>query len=297
MRPLRVWLVYFCSVLFAGSTVAPWIHRAVAALAGSSGVFADLAGHPFHRYVNRCLLVAALLGLAIPLRALQFRSFSDAGIRALSRDLRPFLLGVLAGFGSMAVMVILIVGLGYRTWWFEHSAREWAKLLLNATASALAVACLEEVLFRGAVLGSFLRAGTVRTGLWTSTLIYAWVHFFSPIVWKAPVVWTSGYAALGGMMRGWVDPGMLFPGLLNLALAGGILGVLYWRTGSLQSSIGLHAGWIFWLKCYGFVTMPAVAVGSAVSGSGKLIDGWIALPVLGLMLLGALKLRCGENRT
>ncbi len=48
----------------------------------------------------------------------------------------------------------------------------------------------------------------------------------------------------------------------------------YQRTGALYFSIGLHAGWIFWLKSYKLVTQPAVGANSTLWGTDNLIDGW-----------------------
>ena len=52
----------------------------------------------------------------------------------------------------------------------------------------------------------------------------------------------------------------------------------------LHVSIGIHSGWIFWLKSYGFLTQEKPDANTWIWGSGKLIDGWIALLVLGLVL-------------
>jgi hypothetical protein len=54
------------------------------------------------------------------------------------------------------------------------------------------------------------------------------------------------------------------------------------RTRSLAFSIGLHAGWIFWLKAYGFATSDVPGANPAIWGSGRLFDGWLALGLLAL---------------
>jgi membrane protease YdiL (CAAX protease family) len=81
---------------------------------------------------------------------------------------------------------------------------------------------------------------------------------------------------------------LLVPGFLSLALAGVILGLAFQWTGELSASIGIHAGWIFWLKYYGLVTKSAPGADVWFWGTRKLTDGWLAFVaiVVVLALLG-----------
>ena len=79
------------------------------------------------------------------------------------------------------------------------------------------------------------------------------------------------------MLGGFADFHALVPGFFNLTLAGILLGLAYQRTGNLYFSIGLHAGWIFWLKTYGAFTTGAPHAATWFWGTGKMIDGWLAL--------------------
>ncbi len=81
-------------------------------------------------------------------------------------------------------------------------------------------------------------------------------------------------------MSGFTDLNVVIPGFFNLTLAGVLLGLAYQRTGNLYFSIGLHAGWIFWLKSYGTLTTPVANALPWLFGTNKLIDGWLALAVL-----------------
>ena len=63
-----------------------------------------------------------------------------------------------------------------------------------------------------------------------------------------------------------------------------MLGLAYQRTGNLYFPIGLHAGWIFWLKIYGALTVAATRETDWFWGSGKMIDGWLAFFVLAFTL-------------
>jgi uncharacterized protein len=87
------------------------------------------------------------------------------------------------------------------------------------------------------------------------------------------------------MMRGFANWEQIVPGFFNLTLAGALLALAYQRTGNLYFSIGLHAGWIFWLKSYGALTTDVPNANAWLWGTGKMIDGWLALVVLSLTLV------------
>jgi hypothetical protein len=84
-----------------------------------------------------------------------------------------------------------------------------------------------------------------------------------------------GLKLLPLMLRGFADVQLLVPGFFSLTLAGGLLALAYQRTGDLNFSIGLHAGWIFCIKGGGVLTSPGPA-GAWFWGTGKLFDGWLA---------------------
>jgi hypothetical protein len=80
----------------------------------------------------------------------------------------------------------------------------------------------------------------------------------------------------------------VIPGFFNLTLAGILLGWAYQRTGNLYFSIGLHAGWIFWIKAYAVVSALNPTADAWWWGSGRMaiVNGWMALPILiGTLLL------------
>ena len=152
------------------------------------------------------------------------------------------------------------------------------------------MAVLEEILFRGAIFGALRKTCRWQTALLISSAIYAIVHFFSRPQSPAEIHWAAGLALLPAMLRGLVDVEQVVPGFFNLTLAGGLLALAYQRTGNLYCSIGLHAGWIFWLTFYGFLTREVAGADAWFWGTAKLIDGWLALVVLTLALALLLKL-------
>jgi membrane protease YdiL (CAAX protease family) len=162
---------------------------------------------------------------------------------------------------------------------------DFARKLLGIIATAAVVAVLEEILFRGALFGALRRAWHWLFALAVSSAVYAIVHFMESAKVSGPVDWLSGLELLPRMLRGFANGSEVIPGFFCLTLVGVVLGTGYHRTGNLYFSIGLHAGWIFWLKAYGMLTteVPGSAVG--FWGSAKLINGWLAFFVLALLLM------------
>lgn len=285
MRPIQALLLYIVSVFVGGALLAPWLYGAGQWLAHQSPALQVLAEKPFHRYLSRSLLLIALTGLWPFIRAIGIRHWRDLGLVRDPRRWRSFHTGFLLGFGSLAILVIIALLCDTRTIAIQHTPARILRHLLNAGLAAIVVSLLEELLFRGAIFGGLRRVLTWWNSLWVSSVIYALAHFLGRAEPVESIRWTSGFAALGTMAAGFIDFGQVMPAFVNLALAGMILGIGFQRTGTLYFSIGLHAGWIFWLKSYGFLFTEKGSPLRSVWGSNKLIDGWLAMPIL-LLLLG-----------
>lgn len=283
MRPILALLVYAVWVFLGGALLAPWIYAGVGWAARTLG-WVSVEVVPFHRVVNRSLLGLALVGLWPWLHHLGIRKWHDLGLKYRRGEWRRLAAGFMSGFVSLACVAILALAFGARRFDLGHDAAGVGRHLVNAGLAAVVVGFLEELLFRGALFGGLRRAYAWPGALAASSVVYAMVHFLARPASPPSVTWYSGLAQLGEMASGFVDVGRVIPGFITLVLAGVILGTAYQRTGSLYFSIGLHAGWILWLKSYGFLTSESVAGQSWFWGSSRLIDGLAALPVLGVTL-------------
>lgn len=285
MRPLRSWFLFLCVVFLGGALLAPWLYWLAQSLS-----LPRLAGQPFHRFVDRALLGLALLGLWPLLRSLGACSWRDVGIVKPSGQWRKLAGGFGLGFGSLACVAVAVLLAGGRQFSGGLSPAELAKKTLGAAITAAVVAVLEEILFRGALFGSLRKAWNWKLALVFSSMIYAIAHFFARAEAAGPITWTSGLELLPRMLRGFGDVQTLIPGFFNLTLAGVLLGLAYQRTGNLYFSIGLHAGWIFCLKSYGFLTTETPGADPWFWGTPKMIDGWLALLALAAGLVVLLRL-------
>jgi membrane protease YdiL (CAAX protease family) len=281
MRPARSLFLYFIAVFGGGALIAPWLYRLTAALGASNGVFAKLAGNPFHRFVGRSLLGVAVLGLYPLWRSNQMLHWRALGLGARGKSVVKVLMGFMFGFGSLACVALLAMGCGGRSFVQGRPPAELLRHFFHAGLAALIVAILEELIFRGTLFGILRKAVNWPAAAAISSAVYAVLHFIQNSELHGNVTWLSGFVVLGRMFQ---NGPPLAPAVLTLFVAGMILAVAYQRTGTLYFSMGLHAGWIFWLKSYGFFTTEIPGASQALWGSGRLIDGWLALPVLAVVL-------------
>lgn len=292
MRPLRALIIYVIVVFLGGALLAPWLYWLLQTIAGPFPKLADwLARVPFHRFVNRSLLLLALAGLWPLLRGLGARSARDLGLVNPAGQWRELGEGFLFGFVSLAVLATLALAGGASAIRENQTLPKVIAKLGSAALTAVTVATLEEILFRGGIFGGLRRMFDWRMALGLSSAVYALLHFFARTSFDGQVTWTSGLVLLPQMLAGFADLHTLIPGFFNLALAGVLLGFAYQHTGNLCFSIGLHAGWIFWLKSYRALTTGNPDANAWFWGSGKMIDGWLALIVLSITLTVFLRLR------
>ena len=291
MHPVRSLLIYAGVVFLGGALLAPWLAWGVQSLAVHLPELRNLANQPFHRYVNRSILALALIGLWPLLRALGVSACRDVGLVKPAGQGHNFACGFALGFASLAGVAVVVLAAGARE---ANTGVAASRLLEKASSAALTaavVAVLEEILFRGAIFGAMRKAFRWPAAVVVSSAIYGLVHFFSRPPSPAQIQWTSGLVVLPTMLSGFVDVEQVVPGFFNLTLAGALLALAYQYTGNLYFSIGLHAGWIFWLKFYGFITRETAHANVWFWGTSRLIDGWLALIVLAFVALLLSKLR------
>ena len=278
--PVAVILLYLIIVFIGAAVIAPHLYTSAQFLLGISHRFSFLADPPFHRFVNRCLILLAILGLPSLFHELGLKNASVLGLKFNSRHCLESLHGFLWAFVSLAILATLFAGFEARTLDLKPESARWLQHFKNAALSAAIVGILEEILFRGALFGvlrqhqSFLRAALY------SSILYALLHFLDRPEHTGRVHSTSGFVVLAQMLRGFTDFSTMIPAFLNLTLIGVLLALVFERTGSLLFSIGLHAGFVFFLKTLNFVTIPAANGSTWFWGSNKIIDGWAATLVL-----------------
>jgi membrane protease YdiL (CAAX protease family) len=287
MRPLRSLLIYVVVIFLGGALLAPWLYWAGQLAAEHIPRLAKVSTQPFYRYVHRSLLVFAVAGLWPFLRSAGLTSWRAVGLVKPAGNWRRLLAGLAIGFASLACVALLAIASGDRTVKSELPGSVLLSNILSASVTAVVVGFLEELLFRGGIFGALREASHWTMALVVSSALYALVHFFNEKpVSPVEITWFSGLDLLPRMLHGLVEVEKLVPGVFTLLLAGMILGLAYQRTGNLYLSIGMHVGWIFWLRFYGAMSVANSDANQWFWGSGKLIDSWVAPGILLPVLLG-----------
>ena len=237
--------VFFAVIVLGASVLGPVIYFAMQPL---------LPAFPFHRAMDRALLVSAVLALILCGSRIEWRTLwprEDAGKQ------------VVLGLVMALVTIQAFVGFHLAAAGF-HSAglsagKVWARVGM-ALIAAIIVAPVEETIFRGFLQREITRGFGWRAGLILAALIYALAHFLTTSeLDKAPVNWSSGATAWPAMFAQ-AGTDLTSPEnavkALNLFLLGLVFGGLFLRAGSLWMNTGLHAGLIFSLLLFTGLTRP-----------------------------------------
>ncbi|MEI7955278.1 MAG: CPBP family glutamic-type intramembrane protease [Verrucomicrobiota bacterium] len=296
-------LLWLVASLLVAAVISPWLYQAgkgfgdwvaaqgYAGTAGWLGVACQRA--PFGRFFKRSMLLAALL--LLPLLFRRLRRLRQPGEPLLppntpmsqSRGACQALLGlglamaIVAGLGAMLHM------LGVFT---PYPMVPGAKhLLLQVVVPAAAVALVEEWLFRGLLLGLWLRVARPLTACLGSSLVFAFLHFLSsrPGAGIAePSTALAGFRQLADILMRFSEPRVVAADFLTLFTVGFILALARMRTGRLWLSVGMHCGWVIAFKTHNLSYMKVP--------DGPFSPWWIGESLRsGLLPLAALGLTAG----
>lgn len=202
---------------------------------------------PFHRAMDRALLISAVAALG-----LFWSRISLAQIWPLKQDI---LLRVLLGYLMAVVTLQAMIGFNLALCGFTLVQLPWTKLLeriVLGIVAALLIPPLEETVFRGFIQMELMQSLGKKGGWLLAAFIFMLAHFLKVPVEldQQPVHAWSGVTALGDAFLPLMQ-GAFFCGRgLNLFLVGLILGGIFLRSGSLWLNAGLHSGWIFSLLLF-----------------------------------------------
>ncbi len=231
------------------------------------------------RVFNRVVLIAFVAGL-LALRerigwaqdlAGRFR-WDEAGRRQLRRGTACSLLPLLA------LAAVLVAG---GVWnWLPQPAYKVASRLPRYLLSAVVIAGLEETLFRGIILGAATRALGARAGLWITSAFFALVHPLGSArgsTHSAPL--TAGLGVIRDYLHAFAEP-LALRQMVGYLLVGVILAVATQRTGRLWFALGLHFGWVVFIRCDGLLLSRSKQWDPVYFGNNRLVDGvmiWLFL--------------------
>lgn len=247
--------------------------RTMNPLIDSLGESARNAG--YDRYFNRSLYLATLLLLpfVLPLLgnsqpparrrgpwsfALPPRAIAVRRGQALEAS-AGYYWEILSGFILAATLLIgtgfFAVSMGFFAWETELNL---AKTVPSAFASGVGIALMEEIVFRGIILGIFLRTFRPAVAIVSVALIFALLHYLRPpagVLPHNPEELRAGFEFLTLILSRLFTSELLIQQFITLFAAGLLLGACRYRTTSLWLPIGLHAGWLFSLRLFENLTL------------------------------------------
>lgn len=254
-----------CSLVLA-ALISPWLYQAGMHLAEVAEnqtlpalvewLAAACGRSRFSRYYDRALLLSALVFLPLlfrrirTLRAIHGTGPVDIGVRIPWQSaLSQVVLGCAIAGGMLWAMAAMLDMVGA----YAPAANPPApsRLLSKILVSAVVVSVLEECLFRGLLLGLWLRFARPATACLGSALLFAFMHFLKPpegALIANPADGLAGFELLGKMLLHFTDPCFFVTDFATLLACGLILAWVRVRTGALWFSIGMHAGWIIIFK-------------------------------------------------
>jgi membrane protease YdiL (CAAX protease family) len=214
-------------------TAPPRAGRALAAVTGAVLVLWGLHNALLRPWEERRLAPELLEPLLVALRGLVWmlpvvlylRRFEPKGVIA-GLGLRPPLgrRGLVRGGIVGLAYLLLLAGLSSVTGGGNPGASLSSWLLTVPAACMLAVTVLEELFWRGFLLGQLARHTTSRRAQLTVALLFAGMHL------------------PGWIGRGGADPAVLVPMTIMLFLLGVVLGWVTRLSGSIHLAVLVHLG-------------------------------------------------------
>lgn len=166
-------------------------------------------------------------------------------------------------------------------------AIDWVAAVKKVVPGSLMVTLIEEMLFRGVLLGIFLRAMRPGPAIALLSFLFAFVHFLEPshgATVPDPEAANAGFVLLGQIFSRFADPLSMVSRFSILAMVGVVLAFARYRTASLWLPIGLHLGWAVGMGMFKAATWPVMGLPEAVRWliGMSLLEGLLPLSVVGV---------------
>lgn len=274
----------------AGSAlISPWVYFGIQAWheQAPSTLSHYLADKAYDDYFDRLRWLPVLIALPWIIRLCGLTREAGSEFHfGWSRGLQ--FLGWLCTGGSFLTIIIFTQMLFLDV---SHAARYLFsgvdQVLRQAAISAVAVALLEQFVFRTLLFRLFYAAFPPWTAIWAAAVFFAYTHFKMPdAVWDATggaVHWYSGWQVAGWTLVAAFSGFHLFH-FVNLVCLGVLHNYLYLHTRSFWPGVGLHAGLVFLLIAYQKLFNTFLATSPSFLGTDRVVDG--VLPAL--LALGCL---------
>ena len=227
-------------------------------------------GWAFHRVASRIAMLVLLAELVWLCRHLHLTTKRDFGYglpwrKFLGQSVRWGVIGIATA--SLGAAFLLLTHLRVMDSSFVPSFGSFVRIFLVGVGSGIAVALIEETVFRGVMHTAIER----ESGPWTAALLtaplFAVLHFFAKVrIPEADLGWGSGFDLLALSFAPLGHPALVLDSFLSWLVVGLILSLTRALTGNIAVAIGLHGGWVVVLR----MLQEATA-----SGSSPAYSAWV----------------------
>ena len=289
MRSYQRLLILLVVILLASCVVGSALKPVVDGLVKSSAYFARKSGYDetsgtynYGKIFRRIMMLTALVAFIALRRWIRLERLSSLGLSFRRGWWRLLLNGLIVGIVSLMTYTALLWLFGVR----HLTALEnlSSSRVLRYALQGLAVGFIEETIFRGFLLQTALRDGRKLPAVVLVSAVYSGLHFL-----RGRVTVTMGFDALVGFrsLAVLVTSEKSFTGIVapfvGLLFVGVVLSYAYLWTKSLYLPIGLHAGWVFALKCSSRLLDAPTRLGW-LYGSSRVVDGVGSLVLLAIVM-------------
>jgi uncharacterized protein len=206
----------------------------------------------FHRVASRIFMLVLAVLLVWLCRRLDLRRKRDFGYGLpWRRFLKVCTLWAAVGIATASAGAAFLLSTHLRVMNadFVPSAVSLARIFLIGLGSGIAVALIEETVFRG-VLHTAIET---ESGPWTAAALtaplFAVLHFTAKTrIPAAALSWGSGFDLLALSFAPLGHPALVLDAFLSWLVVGLILSLTRALTGNIAVAIGLHAGWVVVLR-------------------------------------------------
>jgi uncharacterized protein len=242
---MRAFAWFLGSILLAG-LIGACIAYPAYELTSSFATFA------FHRVASRIFMLVLALLLAMLCRHLNLRVKRDFGYGLpWRRFLKVCTLWAVLGIATASAGAAFLLSTHLRVMNadFVPSALSLARIFLIGLGSGIAVALIEETVFRGVLHTAIER----ESGPWMAAVLtaplFAVLHFTAKArIPAADLGWGSGFDLLALSFAPLGHPALVLDAFLSWLVVGLILSLTRALTGNIAVAIGLHAGWVVVLR-------------------------------------------------
>lgn len=229
-----------------------FLSLAVLASAGLATVLSPFLPFPFFRIFSRCLLGFGLLAAWFFQKKVRKKPFSELGLNGNGKVAQDLLFGItLSLLFSLAITLLAL--------FFEFVLVQYhpplPRKLMNYFFGSIAIAFFEELFFRGMLLQTLMDDLSTPLSVSLSSLLYSLVHFVRPLFVKPE------------------DLSLFYTESIGLFLFGVLLSYAFLRSRSLYLSMGLHGGFVLFLKLDGILVDRLMREPAWIFGEERLVGG------------------------